>query len=291
MGRSTKICSYNGCGSIVRSNAAQIVANGVRYRLCSQCASEFRDFAAEKLTGDPVKTSSVKCLTPSLVTVDSGQFIRSDNSVITVSAFSIGKYVVTQQLYYDVVGENPSIFIGNNKRPVENVSWFDAVEFCNMLSRREWLTEVYMTSNKNITWNPSANGYRLPTEAEWEYAARGGNQSKGYAYSGSDNVDEVGWYNDNSESKTHPVGEKKANELGLYDMSGNVWEWCWDWYADYPVGSVTDPTGPTGGLLRVLRGGGWSNVAGNCRSAIHSFNSPGNRNYYLDLGFRLAKSL
>ncbi len=146
--------------------------------------------------------------------------------------------------------------------PVVCLSWYDAVEYCNWLSRREGLTPAYRINGENVTWETSANGYRLPTEAEWEYAARGGNRSRGYTYSGSDSAGDVGWYGDNSGDKTHPVGQKRPNELGLYDMSGNVWEWCWDRYdGDYYASSPsTDPIGPSSDSFRVFRGGSWLGV-------------------------------
>ncbi|MBQ3713351.1 MAG: SUMF1/EgtB/PvdO family nonheme iron enzyme [Spirochaetia bacterium] len=134
---------------------------------------------------------------------------------------------VTQALYETIMGSNPSYNVGDNL-PVEEVSWYDALEFCNALSRKLGLSEVYTINGKKITKNTSANGFRLPTVEEWEYAARGG---KKYTYSGSNNLDEVAWYSDNSGGKTHPVAQKKPNSYKLYDMSGNVWEWCEDWYA------------------------------------------------------------
>ena len=131
--------------------------------------------------------------------------------------------------------------------------------------------------------------FRLPTEAEWEYAARGGDRSKGYKYAGSGNLDEVGWYGGNSGKHTHPVGEKKPNELGLYDMSGNVWEWCQDWYGDYTDEAQTNPTGPQSGGVRVLRGGSsWLN-ARFCRVSYRCSGDPGNR--YGSIGLRLVLSL
>ena len=129
--------------------------------------------------------------------------------------------------------------------------------------------------------------YRLPTEAEWEYAARGGNVSRGYTYAGSNSVGTVAWYGDNASGKTQPVGQKQANELGLYDMSENVWEWCWDWYGKYPSGSVTDPAGASSGSYRVLRGGGWDYSGKSCRSAYRlSFNPPFR---YFSLGVRVVR--
>ena len=206
---------------------------------------------------------------------------------VTVSTFSIGKYEVTQGLYESVMGANPSEFSGDNL-PVENVTWYDAVRFCNKLSEREGLRPVYTISDTTVTADWSKNGYRLPTEAQWEYAAKGGKGSPGnYTYSGSNNVDEVAWYSDNSGSTTHTVGTTKPNGLGIYDMSGNVWEWCWDWADEYSSGAQTDPEGASSGSYRVLRGGSWGNSAQSVRSAYRGINAPTNRHSYL--GFRLLR--
>ena len=186
---------------------------------------------------------------------------------VTLSDYYIGKCEVTQELWETVMGSNPSNFKGAQK-PVESVSWNDCQEF---VSRLNSLT------GKN---------FRLPTEAEWEYAARGGNKSLHYKYSGSDNIDEVAWYNNNSGRSTHAVGTKSPNELGIYDMSGNVWEWCSDWYGGYSAGAQTNPQGPSSGSYRVLRGGSWINYAGNCRVSIRSYDDPGNSN--INFGLRLV---
>jgi len=188
---------------------------------------------------------------------------------VTLSDFYIGKYEVTQAQWKAVMGSNPSYFKGDNL-PVERVSWGDCQEFIRKLNERTGLT------------------FRLPTEAEWDYAARGGNRSRGYKYSGSDDIGEVAWYWNNSGKKTHPVGRKRANELGLYDMSGNVWEWCSDWYGDYSSSSQTNPTGPSSGAYRVNRGGGWLGDAGHCRVTLRSFNTPAFRSIRLGLRLVLA---
>ena len=171
--------------------------------------------------------------------------------------------------------------------PVMEVTWYGAAEYANWLSAESGLTKVYTINGTSVTANWSANGYRLPTEAEWEYAARGGNASKGYLYAGSDNADEVAWYYDNSGDKTQPVGRKAPNELGLYDMSGNVYEWCWDWKGSYSSGSQSNPRGPASGSSRVNRGGGWFVSAWYLRSANRSGDSPGDS--YGSLGFRLVR--
>ena len=156
---------------------------------------------------------------------------------VTLSGFYISKYEVTQELWQAVMGNNPSHFTGNPRLPVEMVSWNDCQEFLRKLNQM---------TGKN---------FRLPTEAEWEYAARGGNKSKGYRYAGSNDIDEVAWYKGNSEYTTHAVGQKLPNELGLYDMSGNVYEWCQDWYGEYNNSPSTNPMGPSMGSVRVFRGG------------------------------------
>lgn len=190
---------------------------------------------------------------------------------VTLSSFTIGETEVTQELWQAVMGSNPSYFMGDLQRPVECVSWNDCQTFITKLNELTGAT------------------FRLPTEAEWEYAARGGNASEGYKYSGSNTIGDVAWYTNNSSNATHPVKTKQPNELGIYDMSGNVYEWCADWYDSsyYASSPENNPTGPSSGSYRVLRGGGWGDRARYCRVAIRNFHNPDIRNVIY--GLRLAQ--
>jgi formylglycine-generating enzyme len=189
---------------------------------------------------------------------------------VTLSGYYIGKHEVTQGLWKAVTGGNPSHFTGSDNLPVESVSWIEVNAFIDSLNRKTGKT------------------YRLPTEAEWEYAARGGNKSGGYKYSGGDTFGSVAWYRDNSGRKTHPVGGNAPNELGIYDMSGNVWEWTGDWYGDYGSDAQTDPIGPSAGSNRVERGGSWDFDWWDCRVSSRNSDAPGGSNF--NIGFRLAVS-
>ena len=187
---------------------------------------------------------------------------------VTLCGYYIGKTEVTQALWKAVMGSNPSEFKGDNL-PVENVSWYDCQEFIRKLN------------------SLTGQNFRLPTEAEWEFACRGGNNSRGYKYSGSNYIDNVAWYTDNSGDKTHPVATKLPNELGIYDMSGNVWEWCSDCYGGYTSGAQTNPKGPYDGAYRVFRGGNWHYGARYCRSSARiNYFSPDNLSY--EFGLRLS---
>jgi formylglycine-generating enzyme required for sulfatase activity len=206
---------------------------------------------------------------------------------VTVKSFYMGKYEVTQKEWGEVMGSNPSHFKGDDL-PVESVNWIDAIEYCNKRSQQEGLKPCYRSSGGVITCDWSANGYRLPTEAEWEYAAKGGGRDfLEYEYTGDSNPDTVAWYRSNSGKKTHPVGTKAGNSLGIYDMSGNVWEWCWDWKGAYESRAQSDPVGAASGTIRVCRGGSWGSVARNIRSAIRVSVGPSDR--YFSLGFRLVR--
>jgi formylglycine-generating enzyme required for sulfatase activity len=242
-------------------------------------------------------------------TVSGGYSDEQPVHTVTLTGFYMGKYEVTQAQYQAVMGTNPSQTYGvGDNYPVYYVSWYDALVFCNKLSMMEGLTPAYRINNSTdpaawgnvptsnatdavwdaVTIDSGSTGYRLPTEAQWEYAAKGGNGSPGnYTYAGSNTVGDVAWYLGNSRSRTHEVGTKAANGLGIYDMSGNVMEWCWDWYGTYPSTAQTDPLGASSGSDRVGRGGDLNKFAGLVRSAIRYDERPNSRPSYI--GFRLVR--
>ena len=225
---------------------------------------------------DETYVETAKGINLKMVYVEGGTFAMGSNSGesdekpvhnVTLDSYYIGETEITQAQWRAVMGSNPSGYTGDN-RPVENVSWHDAQEFCKKLSE--------LTGKR----------YVLPTEAQWEYAARGGNQRKRYTYSGSNNIDEVAKY-DSSGGHSN-VKSKKPNELGIYDMSGNVWEWCSDWYSSssYSSSSQINPQGPNSGSYRVLRGGSWYGYASDCRVALRGFSNPSRTKSYF--GFRVV---
>ena len=252
-------------------------------RLAEQQAAEEAARRERESSSSSVRTFTVEGVEFKMVAVKGGTFQMGATSEqqntsdderpvhsVTLSDYYIGETEVTQALWQAVMGSNPSSFTGNSQRPVESVSWNDCQTFISRLNSKTGMN------------------FRLPTEAEWEYAARGGNRSNKTQYSGSSNIDNVAWYYNNSGSTTHPVKGKSPNELGLYDMSGNVWEWCSDWYSsDYYSNSPhNNPQGPSSGSYRVLRGGSWIAYAQYCRVASRYFHGPDFRNYYI--GLRLA---
>jgi len=234
--------------------------------------------ASSVTTSGNKKTYTVNGVSFTMVRVAGGTFTMGDSDTgsdakpahqVTLSSYSIGETEVTQALWQAVMGSNPSYFTGNLQRPVETVSWNECQAFIRKLNSLTGAT------------------FRLPTEAEWEYAARGGSQSIGYKFSGSDNFGTVAWYDGNSSSTTHPVKGKQPNELGLYDMSGNVYEWCADWYDSsyYSSSPSSNPKGPSAGpgFYRVIRGGSWWHHALNCRVAYRGGSTPSDACYYLGL--------
>lgn len=203
------------------------------------------------------------------------------NHQVTLSAYEIGRYEVTQKEWRSVMGTNPSYFQGDN-RPVEQVSWNDVISFCNKLSESEGLSPVYsFFGSASVSADWKANGYRLPTEAEWENAAD---------YHSSITLEDIAWYHVNSKGTTHGIGEKERNELGMYDLIGNVWEWCWDWYLSYyyTSASQTDPKGPSSGIYRVARGGGFDSPENHCTHSKRFTWGPTRK--HIATGFRLARS-
>lgn len=228
---------------------------------------------------------------------------------VTLDSFYMSKHQVTQAEYEAIMGSNPataSFGMGDNY-PVYFLNWYSAIIYCNMRSIAEELTPVYSISgstnpefwgalptSSNDDWNAAncdwnANGYRLPTEAEWEYAARGATNDTDYLYSGSNDIGEVGWYTGNNSPRgCKPVGTKAPNALDIYDMSGNVYEWCWDWYENYSADVQINPTGAENGPHRVLRGGYWLGSASICRVACRYHSTPNYR--YFTFGFRLCRS-
>ena len=270
--------------SISEGQTASITGTLASNAVASSNTSGYSSSSSSMASGSNAISIPVKDgISIDMVKVEAGTFMMGATSemkdpysdekpvhqVTLTNDYYMGKYEVTQALWQAVMGSNPSNFKGDNL-PVETVNWNDCQEFISKLNS--------LTGRK----------FRLPTEAEWEYAARGGKKSRGYQYSGSRKISDVAWYEGNSRSKTHPVGRKQANELGIYDMSGNVWEWCSDWYGSYSSSSQTNPMGSDSGAKRVRRGGSWCYIARICRSSYRYGDAPDCRGLYL--GLRLALS-
>lgn len=258
----------------------------------------------------PTEKTVIKPVFPEMILVEPGSFQMGStegheheqpvHQVTLTIPFYMAIYAVTYDEYdrYSDDIQKPYVNIHQQERglnPVSAVDWYDAIAYCNWLSEKAGVTPCYSGGGKATKCDFSANGYRLPTEAEWEYAARGGQMNQGYLYAGSNDPGQVGWYADNSGGKAHPVGEMAPNELGIYDMSGNRWEWCWDWYVKeyYSFSPESDPTGPpkvpSGAFAaqRVRRSGSAKESADSMRVAYRSFDGV---DYPGDNGFRLVKT-
>ncbi len=267
--------------------------------------SVFASGAKDKIEVDPELEAMVQMVAVKGGTFTMGTSEGEDDEFpahsVTVDSFDMLATEVTQELYKKVTGKNPSYFVGE-KLPVEKVSWIDAIIFCNKLSvamgKRPCYSQSANTDTstwvgaENIVCNYNANGYRLPTEAEWEYAAKGGANKESFLFAGSSSIDEVAWYEGNCDGETHEVATKAPNSLGLYDMSGNVWEWCWDNYSPtfYVDGSSRNTKGPATGKGKVLRGGSRSSTYGDGSSVCRVTNrnsATATERYYLN-GFRIV---
>ena len=269
------------------------------------------ELTATPLSSTAIPKPIVEAISPDMILIEPGSFQmgstdgfaneRPVHKVLITRPFYMARYAVTFEEYDrfcdDTIWARPDDRgWGRGRQPIISVTWHDAVAYCNWLSEKEGLTPCYSGKRKATRCDFSADGYRLPTEAEWEYAARGGQMSRNCIYAGSDDPADVAWYVGNSRGQTHPVGQKHPNELGLYDMSGNLYEWCWDWYDEgyYASSPAIDPEGPpppTTGLPwelnRVRRSGSWREDAESVRTTFRSIDYA---SYVGDNGFRLVKT-
>ncbi|NUN16161.1 MAG: SUMF1/EgtB/PvdO family nonheme iron enzyme [Myxococcales bacterium] len=218
-----------------------------------------------------------------------GRFDWENQRLVTVGPLMVATTPVTQEQYQEIMGTNPSYFAGNPSHPVEGVTWFDAIEFCNRLSKKHGLPEAYKKTKDSVTLLPASTGYRLLTEAEWEYAARAGTQTAYFFGNDPAELKRYAWFGEGKSDTTHPGESKEPSPWGLYDIYGNVWEWCWDWYAaPYDPKDVDNPLGPPTGEDRICRGGSFRDEALFLRSAFRDYWTPDDWNWYQ--GFRVCRS-
>ena len=272
-----------------------------QFKFCPHCGTPVSGSSSGDGAAPAVQSSDI----PGMVLVAGGTFPMGLNEVnrkISLSTFELGATPVTQRQYEYIMGNNPSKLTGRD-RPVECVNWCEALIYCNSLSIKEGMTPCFRIGNatdltkvdtrsplwKRVVCNFTANGYRLPTEAEWEYAARGGKNTDINQFAGGNNIDEVAWYGENSNVSTHDVATKKPNGLGLYDMCGNVAEWCWDCMGDLPIRAMTNPHGSNIGSLHVKRGGSWLDDAQQCTVYFRSGSAPTGKSS--SLGFRVCRTV
>ncbi|MCR5762105.1 MAG: SUMF1/EgtB/PvdO family nonheme iron enzyme [Treponema sp.] len=275
-----------------------------QFKFCPQCGatvSKTSEESIEKQSAMAVESKSI----PNLIDIQAGTFsmgFNEFNRKVSLVGFAIGETPVTQKQYEYVMGKNPSKLLGEN-RPVESVNWCEALIYCNSLSMMQGQTPCYSIGNatdlskfesssplwKRVVCNFAANGYRLPTEAEWEYAARGGKNSSNDQYAGGNDIEKVAWYGENSNISTHDVSTKEPNSLQLYDMCGNVAEWCWDYMGELPLTPLTNPQGPKIGSMHVKRGGSWLDDPQQCSVYFRSGSAPTGKSS--NLGFRVCRTL
>lgn len=282
---------------MVCSKCGATVADG--FKFCPHCGSPIAEGSGESKAA--VESSDI----PKMVLVAGGTFPMGLNEVnrkITLSPFELGATPVTQRQYSHIMKSNPAKLVGPD-RPVECVNWCEALIYCNFLSIKEGMTPCFSIGNatdltkfdsksplwKRVVCNFTANGYRLPTEAEWEYAARGGKNTDINQFAGGSNISEVAWYGENSNATTHDVSTKKPNGLGLYDMCGNVAEWCWDYMGELPIKAMMNPHGSNIGDTHVKRGGSWLDDPQQCTVYFRSASGPVGKSS--TLGFRVCRTV